>query len=216
MHNMPIIGGSFLLLAVLSLTSCSSRYSSRDQAQKALTEWIKQGGAVTVLTPPDENQIKARWRRERIAENNRCEFAKQGIEDLERTVPPDDFEEPKIQSKHKYLITIRDEACGDRKILVKNEDLTEKQVTKKRECKDNEQLMRFICTEKNVPTKEISKKKWDKWPQKKVTCHINDAEETTSNRQNILMAKPNSPNACTSVITLKTVCFDTNIQTIKS
>ena len=165
MHNVAITGGSILLLAILSLTSCSSRYSSRDQAQKASTEWIKQGGAVTVLTPPDENQIKAQWRRERIAENNRCEFAKQGIEDLERTVPPDHFEELKIQAKYKNLITTRDEVCSNRKILVKNEDLTEKQETKKRECKDNKQLMQFICTEKNVQTKEISKN-WDKWPQK--------------------------------------------------
>ena len=114
-----------------------------------------------MLTPPDENQIKAQWRRERIVENNRCEFAKQGIEDLERTVPPDNFEEPKIEDKYKNLISIRDEACSDRKILVKNEDLTEKQENKKRECKDNKQLMQFICTEKNVTTKEISKKKWE-------------------------------------------------------
>ena len=54
-----------------------------------------------MLTPPDENQIKAQWRRERIAENNRCEYAKQGIEDLERTGPPDHFEESKIQAKYK-------------------------------------------------------------------------------------------------------------------
>ena len=119
-----------------------------------------------MLTPPDENRIKAQWRRERIAENNRCEFAKQGIEDLERTVPPDHFEELKIQAKYKNLITTRDEACSDRKILVKKKDLTEKQETKKRECKEDKQLMQFICTEKNVQAKEISKKKWDKWPQK--------------------------------------------------
>ena len=118
-----------------------------------------------MLTPPDENQIKAQWRRDRIEENNRCEFAKQGIEDLERTVPPDHFEEPKIQAKYKNFITTRDEACDDRKILVNNEDLTEKQESKTRECKDNKQLMQFICTEKDVPTKEISKKNWDKWPQ---------------------------------------------------
>ena len=80
-------------------------------------------------------------------------------------MPPDDFEELNIQAKYKNLTTTRDEACGDRKILVKNEDLTEKQETKKRECKDNKQLMQFICTEKNVQAKEISKKKWDKWPQ---------------------------------------------------
>ena len=166
MHKTTIIRGSILLLAILSLTSCSSRYGSRDQAQQKSTEWIKQGGAVTVLTPPDENQIKAQWRRKRIAENNRCEFAKQGIEDLERSVPPDHFEENEIQAKYKDLIATRDEACGDRKILVKNEDLTEKQETKKRECKDNKQLMQFICTEKNVQAKEISKKDWDKWPQK--------------------------------------------------
>ena len=91
MHNTTIIRGSILLLAILSLISCSNRYSSREQAQKESTEWIKHGGAVTVLTPPDENQIKAQWRRGRIAENNRYEFAKQGIEDLERTVPPDHF-----------------------------------------------------------------------------------------------------------------------------
>ena len=54
-----------------------------------------------MLTPPDENQIKAQRRRERITENNRCEIAKQGIEDLERTVPSDHFEEPKIQAKYK-------------------------------------------------------------------------------------------------------------------
>ena len=111
-----------------------------------------------MLTPPDENQIKAQWRRERIEENNSCEFAKQGIEHLERTVPPDHFEEPNIQAKYKNLISTRDEACGDRKISVKNEDLTEKHETKKRECKDNKQLMQFICTEKNVLTKEITKK----------------------------------------------------------
>ena len=163
---MATIRGSILLLAILSLTSCGSRYSSSEQAQKASTEWIKQGGTVTVLTPPDENQIKAQWRRKRIAENNRCEFAKQGIEDLERSVPPDHFEENEIQAKYKDLIATRNEACSDRKILVKNDDLTEKQETKKRECKDNKQLMQFICTEKNVPTKDISKKKWDKWPKK--------------------------------------------------
>ena len=166
MQNFAITGGSVLLLAILSLTSCSSRYSSREQAQKASTEWIKQGGAVTVLMPPDENEIKAQWRRERIAENNRCEFAKQGLEDLERSVPPDHFEENEIQAKYKGLIATRNEACSDRKILVKNDDLTEKQETKKRECKDNKQLMQFICTEKNVQTKEILKKDWDKWPQK--------------------------------------------------
>ena len=131
MHKTTIIRGSILLLAILSLTSCSSRYSSREQAKQESTEWIKQGGAVTVLTPPDENQIKAQWRRERIAENNRREFAKQGIEDLERTLPPDHFEELKIQANYKNLITTRDEACSDRKILVNNGNLTEKQETKK-------------------------------------------------------------------------------------
>ena len=76
--------------------------------------------------------------------------------------------------------------------------------------------MQFICTEENVRAKKISKKNGTNGPKNKVTFHINDAEETTSNRQNILMAQPNSPSACKSVITLKTVCFDTNIQTIKS
>ena len=166
MHNIAITGGSILLLAILSLTSCSSRYSSREQAQKASTEWIKQGGAVTVLMPPDENEIKAQWRRERIAENNRCEFAKQGLEDLERSVPPDHFEENEIQAKYKDLIATRNEACSDRKILVKNDDLTEKQETKKRECKDNKQLMKFICTEKDIPAGKISKEDWDEWPRK--------------------------------------------------
>ena len=94
-----------------------------------------------MLTPPDENEIKAQWRRERIEENNRCEFAKQVIEDLERTVPPDHFEELKIQAKYKNLIATRGHACSDRKILVKNEDLTEWQKTIKLECKDDKQLM---------------------------------------------------------------------------
>ena len=214
---MATIRGSILLLAILALTSCGSRHGSRDEAQKASTAWIKQGGAVTVLTPPNENEIKAQWRRERIAENNRCEFAKQGIEDLERTVPPDHFEELKIQAKYKNLITTRDEACSsDRKILVKNEDLTEKQEDKKRECKDNKQLMQFICKEKNVPTEEISKKKGTNGPKNKVTFPINDAMETSSDRQNIPMVQPHPPSTCTSMITLKIVCFDTNIQTIKS
>ena len=115
-----------------------------------------------MLMPPDENEIKAQWRRERIAENNRCEFAKQGLEDLERSVPPDHFEENEIQAKYKDLIATRNEACSDRKILVKNDDLTEKQNLKKRKYKDDKQLKQFICTEKNVLAKEISKKKWDK------------------------------------------------------
>jgi hypothetical protein len=119
MNHMAITSGTILLLAILTLMSCVRRHSSRNEAQKASTEWTKQGGAVTVLMPPDENEIKAQWRRERIAENNRCEFAKQGIEDLERSVPPDHFEENEIQAKYKDLIATRDEACSDRKILVK-------------------------------------------------------------------------------------------------
>ena len=162
MHYIAITGGSILLLAILSLTSCSSRYSSRDQAQKASTEWIKQGGAVTVLTPPDVNQIKAQWRRKRIAENNRCEFAKQGIEDLERSVPPDHFEENEIQAKYKDLISTRDETCRDRKILAKNR-LSRQTRRKKRECKNNKQSMQFICSEKDIPTGKISKEEWDEW-----------------------------------------------------
>jgi hypothetical protein len=129
-------------------------------------EWINQGGTVTVLTLPNENEIKAQWRRERIEENNKCEFAKQEIEDLERSVPPDNFEENKIQAKYKDLIATRDDACRDRKILVKKIDLADKQEEKKRECKDNKQSMQFICTEKNITTGKISKEDWDEWPRK--------------------------------------------------
>jgi hypothetical protein len=156
---MATIRGSILLLAILALTSCGSRHGSRDEAQKASTAWIKQGGAVTVLTPPNENEIKAQWRRERIAENNRCEFAKQGIEDLERTVSPDNFEENEIQAKYNNLIDARDDACSDRKILIQEKDLIEKLEEDKRECKDDKQSMHFICTSKNIPSNEISKKR---------------------------------------------------------
>jgi hypothetical protein len=162
---MAITGGSILLLAILSLTSCSSLYSSRDQAQKASIAWIKQGGTVTVLTPPNESVIKAQWRRERIAKNNKCEFAKQEIEDLERSVPPDNFEENEIQAKYKGLIATRGDACSDRKIRVKTINLALKQEEKKRQCKDDKQSMQFICTEKNIPIGKISKKVWDEWPQ---------------------------------------------------
>ena len=161
---MAITRGTILLLAILTLTSCHKQHSSRDEAQKASIAWINQGGTVTVLTPPNENEIKAQWRRERIAENNKCEFAKQEIEDLERTVPPDNFEENEIQAKYKDLIATRDDACRDRKILVKKIDLANKQEEKKRECKDNKQSMQFICTERNTPTGKISREDWDKWP----------------------------------------------------
>ena len=163
---MAITRGTILLLAILTLMSCVRRHSSRDEAQKASMEWINQGGTVTVLTLPNENEIKAQWRRERIEENNKCEFAKQEIEDLERSVPPDNFEENKIQAKYKDLIATRDDACRDRKILVKKIDLANKQEEKKRECKDNKQSMQFICTEKNITTGKISKEDWDEWPRK--------------------------------------------------
>ena len=166
MHNMATIRESILLLAILALMSCDSQHSSRDEAQKASTAWIKQGVAVTILTPPNENVIKAQWRRERIAENNRCEFAKQGIEDLERTVSPDNFEENEIQANYNNLIVTRDDACSDRKILIQEKDLTDKKEEEKRECKEDKQSMRFICTSKNIPNKEISKKNWDEWPRK--------------------------------------------------
>ena len=163
---MAITRGTILLLAILTLMSCVRRHSSRDEAQKASMEWINQGGTVTVLTLPNENEIKAQWRRERIEENNKCEFAKQEIEDLERSVPPDNFEENKIQAEYKDLIATRDDACRDRKILVKKIDLADKQEEKKRECKDNKQSMQFICTEKNITTGKISKEDWDEWPRK--------------------------------------------------
>ena len=166
MNHMAISRGTILLLAILTLTSCVRRHSSRDEAQKASIAWINQGGTVTVLTLPNENEIETQWRRERIAENNKCEFAKQEIEDLERSVPPDNFEENEIQAKYKALIAIRDDACSDREIIVKTIDLTEKQEEKKRECKDNKQSMQFICTEKNITTGKISKEDWDEWPRK--------------------------------------------------
>ena len=166
MHHMAVKRGTILLLAILTLTSCVRGNSSRDEAQKASIAWIKQGGTVTVLTLPNENEIKAQWRRERIAENNKCEFAKQEIEDLERSVPPDNFEENEIQAKYKDLIATRGEACSDREILVKTIDLVLKQEEKKRQCKDDKQSMQFICTEKNIPIAKVSKKKWDEWPQK--------------------------------------------------
>ena len=163
---MAISRGTILLLAILTLTSCVRRHSSRDEAQKASIAWINQGGTVTVLTLPNENEIKAQWRRERIAENNKCEFAKQEIEELERSVPPDNFEENEIQGQYKDLIATRDDTCRDRKILVEKIDLADKQEEKKRECKENKQSMQFICTEKNIPTGKISKKDWDEWPRK--------------------------------------------------
>ena len=165
MHYMAITRGTILLLAILTLTSCLRPNRSKNEAQKASIAWIKQGGTVTVLTPPNESEIKAQWRRERIAKNNKCEFAKQEIEDLERSVPPDNFEENEIQAKYKDLIATRDDACSDRKILVKTIDLALKQEEKKRQCKDDKQSMQFICTEKNIPIAKISKKNWDEWPQ---------------------------------------------------
>ena len=165
MHHMAVKRGTILLLAILTLTSCVRGNSSRDEAQKASIAWIKQGGTVTVLTLPNENEIKAQWRRERIAENNKCEFAKQEIEDLERSVPPDNFEEDEIQAKHKDLIATRDDACRDRKIIVKTIDLALKQEERKRQCTDDKRSMQFICTEKNIPIAKISKKNWDEWPQ---------------------------------------------------
>ena len=117
---MAITSGTILLLAILTLMSCVRRHSSRNEAQKASIAWINQGGTVTVLTLPNENEIKAQWRRERIVENNKCEFAKQEIEDLERSLSPDHFDENEIQAKYKDLISTRDETCRDRKILVKN------------------------------------------------------------------------------------------------
>ena len=74
-------------------------------------------------------------------------------------MPPDNCEELKIQDKYKSLITTREEACSsDRKILVKNEDLTEKQEIKKRERKDDKQLMQFIFTEKRTGQGDLKEK----------------------------------------------------------
>ena len=156
--------GFMLLIMIFALSSCASQYPSREEAEKATKEWIKQGGWVTVLTPPSPNELKAQWRRERIAENNRCTFAKQEIENLERTVPPDNFEETEIQEKYTSLIVTKDDACSDRKIIIKEIDLTERQESTKRECKDDQQSKRFICKERDIPTNEISKKDWDTWP----------------------------------------------------
>ena len=110
MHYMATTRGKILLLAILTLTSCVRQNRSKDEPQKVSIAWMKQGGTVTVLTPPNENEIKAKWRRERIVKNNRCEFAKQEIEDLERSVPPDNFEENEIQAKYKDLIATRGDA----------------------------------------------------------------------------------------------------------
>ena len=162
---MAIARGTILLLVILTLTSCVRRNSSRDEAQKASIAWINQGGTVTVLTLPNENEIKAQWRRERIVENNKCEFAKQEIEDLERSLSPDHFDENEIQAKYKDLISTRDETCRDRKILVKNR-LSRQTRRKKRECKNNKQSMQFICSEKDIPTGKTSKEEWDEWPRK--------------------------------------------------
>ena len=148
MNHMAITRGTILLLAILTLTSCLRPNRSKNEAQKASIAWIKQGGTVTVLTPPNESEIKAQWRRERIVKNNKCEFAKQEIEDLERSVPPDNFEENEIQAKYKDLIATRGEACSDREIRVKTIDLALKQEEQKRQCKDDKQSMQFICTEK--------------------------------------------------------------------
>ena len=166
MHYMATKRGTILLFAILTLMSCVRQNRSKDEARKASTAWIKRGGTVTVLTPPSENEIKAQWRRERIAENNKCEFAKQEIEDLERSVPTDNFKENEIQAKYKELIATRGAACSDRKIRVRRIDLALKTRRKKRQCKDDKQSMQFICTEKDIPTGKISKKDWDKCPQK--------------------------------------------------
>ena len=164
MRNIVITRGTIVAIVILIISSCDGRYASRDEAQKASEAWIKQGGRITVFTRPNDNEIKAQWRRERIAENNRCEFAKQDIEHLERTVPPDNFEENEIQAQYKTLITTRDKACSDRQILINTTNLTERQVINKRACKDDKRSMQFICTEKNAQTNEISRKNWDAWP----------------------------------------------------
>ena len=141
---MAMTRGTILLLAILTLASCVRQNRSKDEAQKASIAWINQGGTVTVLTLPNENEIKAQWRRERIAENNKCEFAKQEIEELERSVPPDNFEENEIQAQYKELIATRDDTCHDRKILVEKIDLADKKEEKKRECIDSKQSMQFV------------------------------------------------------------------------
>ena len=179
---MATIRGSILLLAILALTSCGSRHGSRDEAQKASIAWIKQGGAVTVLTPPNENEIKAQWRRERIAENNRCEFAKQGIEDLERTVPPDNFEENEIQAQYKNLIATRDDACSDRKILVKEKDLTEKQEAKNANARTTNNQCDSFAQQKIYRQRRFQKKIGINGHKNNATLHIDNSERAIRHR----------------------------------
>ena len=151
---MAITSGTILLLAILTLMSCVRRHSSRNEAQKASIAWINQGGTVTVLTLPNENEIKAQWRRERIVENNKCEFAKQEIEDLERSLSPDHFDEKEIQAKYKDLISTRDETCRDRKILVKI-GLADKQEEKKNANARTINNQYNSYTQKNIPIGKI-------------------------------------------------------------
>ena len=172
---MAITSGTILLLAILTLMSCVRRHSSRNEAQKASIAWINQGGTVTVLTLPNENEIKAQWRRERIVENNKCEFAKQEIEDLERSLSPDHFDENEIQAKYKDLISTRDETCRDRKILVKNR-LSRQTRRKNENARTTNNQCNSSAQKKIYQLARFQKKNGMNGQENQVTLHINNTE----------------------------------------
>ena len=168
---MAITSGTILLLAILTLMSCVRRHSSRNEAQKASIAWINQGGTVTVLTLPNENEIKAQWRRERIVENNKCEFAKQEIEDLERSLSPDHFDENEIQAKYKDLISTREETCRDRKI-----GLADKQEEKNENARTTNNQCNSSAQKKIYQLARFQKKNGMNGQEDQVTLHINNTE----------------------------------------
>tara|TARA_B100001173_G_C15884885_1_gene503081 strand:- start:237 stop:443 length:207 start_codon:yes stop_codon:yes gene_type:complete len=57
---------------------------------------------------------------------------------------------------------IRENACSNRKILAKERDLTERQEAKNANARTTKNQC-DLFSQQSIPTKEISKKDWDKW-----------------------------------------------------
>ena len=139
---------AILCILMIMLSSCSSKYGSKEEAYNAQREFINNGKQVVIIDAPTDIEVQKERTRIAAVRKFSCPAVKQII---------DDGVTYKLQEKRAY---IENECYEGAPIKASKETMTKREVLNTRDCFFEEETSQFVCKEWKISSDEMAKEKW--------------------------------------------------------
>ena len=140
-----------ILLASIVLTSCSTKFNSKEEANTAHLEFLRGNKNVAIVYVPTDEEVEKQNRNAEEDRKERC-----GAQDAETNefVPTPYGNFPVLKE---YFFDCGE---GQKKVFTK-EQLTNRYLMETRICNHAQETQQYVCKEWKVDGIELSKKEWN-------------------------------------------------------